>query len=64
VAYIFARYGAFLHALKPLRSAAFGLVALAFVSACVAGFFGAILNKHAPVRGGATIVLMHARSHG
>ena len=62
-AYLFARYGSHLHALRSLRNAVLGLVALAFASACVAGFFGAMLNKHAPVRGGATIVLMHGDAH-
>lgn len=64
VAYIFARYGAFQHVLKQRRNAAFGLLALAFASACVAGFFGAMLNKHAPVRGRVIIVLRHSTSHG
>lgn len=64
VAFIHARYGFCLHAMKALRSALFGLVALAFVSTSVAGFFGAMLNKHAPVRGGPTLVLIHGRSHG
>jgi hypothetical protein len=64
VAFIHARYGSCLHAMKALRSALFGLIALAFVSASVAGFFGAMLNKHAPVRGGPTLVLIQGRSHG
>lgn len=63
-AYIFARYGAALHSLRSLRNALLGLIALAFASACVAGFFGAMLNKHAPVRGGPTLVLMHGEAHG
>src|SRR5665213_429450 len=62
-AYLVARYGAHLHELRPVRRALIGLVALAFVSAGVAGFFGAMLNKYAPVRGGARIVLMHGHSH-
>jgi len=37
---------------------------LAFVAAGVAGFFGAMLNKYAPIRGGAKFVLMHGDSHG
>jgi hypothetical protein len=63
-AYIFARYGASLHSLRSLRNALMGLIALAFASACIAGFFGAMLNKHAPVRGGPTLVLMHGETHG
>jgi hypothetical protein len=55
---IVARYGAGLRTMKPLRDAVIGLVLLAFFSTCVAGFFGAMLNKFAPVRGGSTLVLM------
>jgi hypothetical protein len=63
VAFIQGRYGARLHAMRPLRSAVLGLIALGFVSASVAGFFGAMLNKNAPVRGGPTLVIMHGASH-
>ena len=62
-AYLVARYGAHLHSLPSVRRALVGLVALAFLSAGVAGFFGAMLNKYAPVRGGTRIVLMHGDSH-
>lgn len=62
VAFIHGRYGARLHALRPLRSAVLGLLALAFVAASVAGFFGAMLNKNAAVRGGPTLVIMHGDS--
>jgi len=55
---IVARYGAGLRTMKPLRDAVIGLVLLAFVATCVAGFFGAMLNKFAPVRGGPDLVLM------
>ncbi|HEV2700162.1 MAG TPA: hypothetical protein VGV09_00920 [Steroidobacteraceae bacterium] len=61
---IFAKYGTHLRSLKPLRNALFGLITLSFLAASVAGFFGAMLNKHAPVRGGADIVLMDGQSHG
>ena len=64
VAWIHARYGTHLRALKALRSAVFGLLALAFVAVCISGFFGAMLNKHAPVRGGGSIVLMAEHSNG
>lgn len=64
IAFLFARYGHHLYALQSLRRALFGLIALAFLSACVAGFFGAMLNKYAPVRGGSTIVLMHTNANG
>jgi hypothetical protein len=64
VAYLFLRYGRYLHALPSLRRAVYALIALAFLSAAVAGFFGAMLNKYAPVRGGSTIELMHGDAHG
>jgi hypothetical protein len=64
VAYLVARYGRHLHAMQSLRRAVVALLALAFFSAAVAGFFGAMLNKYAPVRGGARIVLMHGERHG
>jgi hypothetical protein len=63
-AYLMGRYGAHLYLLRSVRRALFGLILLAFAAAGVAGFFGAMLNKYAPVRGGATIVLMHGDSHG
>lgn len=64
LAFIFARYGTHLRALTALRNAVFGLLALAFVATCTAGFFGAMLNKNAPVRGGANIMLLQGHSHG
>jgi hypothetical protein len=64
VAFLFSRYGRHLYVLQSLRRAVAGLIALAFLSACVAGIFGAMLNKYAPVRGGPIIVLMHEQSHG
>lgn len=63
-AYLFSRYGNYLYALRSLRRALLGLIALAFFSASVAGVFGAMLNKFAPIRGGATIVIMREGSDG
>jgi hypothetical protein len=60
VAYIFLRYGAQLTRYREMRNAVIGLVALAFFAAGAAGFFGAMLNKNAPVRGGANIILMRS----
>jgi len=37
--------------MKGLRNVVIGLALLAFVATGVAGFFGAMLNKFAPVRG-------------
>jgi len=47
---VFARYGARLRGMKGLRNSVIGLTALAFAATGVAGFFGAMLNKFAPVR--------------
>jgi hypothetical protein len=63
VTYLVARYGRHLHAMQSVRRAVVGLLVLAFICAAVAGFFGAMLNKYAPVHGGARIVLMHGESH-
>jgi len=63
LAYLVWRYGADLGRIKGLRTALFGLALLAFAATGVAGFFGAMLNKYAPVRGGHEIVLMKAQSH-
>jgi hypothetical protein len=60
VAYIFLRYGAQLSRYRDMRNAVIGLVALAFFAAATAGFFGAMLNQNAPVRGGANIILMRS----
>ena len=40
------------------------LAVMAFVATAVAGAFGAMLNKFAPVRGGTTIVIMKGETHG
>jgi hypothetical protein len=63
VAYLVARYGAGLRDLKGVRNGLVGLIAVALFATGVAGFFGAMLNKYAPVRGGATIVLMKGEAH-
>jgi hypothetical protein len=62
VAFIVARYGAQIRTLN-LRTPLIALLALAFTATGVAGFFGAMLNKYAPVRGGADIVLMKGEGH-
>jgi hypothetical protein len=58
VAYIFLNYRARLRLYGGMRHAVIGLITLAFFAAAIAGFFGAMLNKNAPVRGGDSIVLM------
>lgn len=63
-AYIFAVYGRRLREFRGLRTAVISLLALAFLATGVAGFFGAMLNKYAPVRGGPNIVLLKGEKHG
>ena len=58
VAYVFLHYRLQLRQHDGMRKAVIALIALAFFAAGTAGFFGAMLNKNAPVRGGANIVLM------
>lgn len=61
VAFVFITYGPQLARHKPLRNAVLGFTAAAFVATGIAGVFGAFLNKYAPVRGGAEIILMRGR---
>jgi hypothetical protein len=56
-------YGAQLRSLSALRQALWGLWVAGFACAAVAGFFGAMLNKYAPVRGGGELVLLHVSAH-
>jgi hypothetical protein len=55
VAYVFIRYGRDLGNHKQLRDAVLGFAAASFIAAGVAGFFGAMINKSAPVQGGPVI---------
>lgn len=57
VAFVFLKYGRDLKNHKQLRAGVLVFVLASFVSAGVAGFFGAMLNKYAPVQGGQTIQL-------
>jgi hypothetical protein len=57
VAFVFLRYGRELGRHRQLRAAVLGFAMVSFVAAGVAGFFGAMINKHAPVQGGAVISL-------
>jgi uncharacterized membrane protein len=52
-AYVLIRYGRSIRQHPQMRTAVHGFVIVAFFSAMIAGYFGAMLNKHAPVRGGA-----------
>jgi uncharacterized membrane protein len=57
VAFVFIRYGRDLGSHRRLRSAMLVFSAASFVAAGIAGFFGAEIDKHAPVQGGNTIQL-------
>ena len=55
---VVARYGSDLRNHPRLRVAVLGAVLFSFVSAGLAGFWGAMINKYAPVASGATVTLM------
>jgi hypothetical protein len=53
------RYGRNLRNHPQLQTALLSFVSVSFLAAGIAGFFGAMLNKNAPVEGGRTIQIMH-----
>jgi hypothetical protein len=57
VAYVFIRYGRDLRNHRQLRAAVLCFALASFLAAGIAGFFGAMINKYAPVQGGHTIQL-------
>ena len=59
VAFVFIRYGRDLKSHRQLRAAVLCFALVSFVAAGVAGFFGAMINKYAPVHGGHTVQLFH-----
>lgn len=59
VALVFIKYGRDLKNHRQLRAAVLGFTLASFVAAGVAGFFGAMLNKYAPVQGGHMLHLSH-----
>ena len=56
---VFFQYGRNLRRHAPLRSAVLCFTLVSFLAARVAGFFGAMLVKHAPVEGGPTLHIVH-----
>jgi hypothetical protein len=56
-AFVFIKYGRDLKFHKQVRAGVLAFVLASFVSAEVAGFFGAMLDKYAPVQGGRSIQL-------
>jgi len=57
VAFVFTRYGRDLAAHRQLRAAVLCFAVASFAAAGVAGFFGAMIDKQAPIHGGSTIQL-------
>jgi len=57
VAFVFIRYGRDLERHRQLRAAVLCYALVSFLSAGIAGLFGALINKQAPVQGGPTIQL-------
>ena len=58
-AVVFSQYRRSLRIHPELRTAVLGFVWVSLLAAGIAGFFGAMLNKNAPVNGGAAIPLLH-----
>jgi len=59
---IYFQYGKRLKEMATLRSFTLGFVLVAFLSAACAGFWGAMINKYAPINGGSTITLMRGEA--
>jgi hypothetical protein len=62
VTFVFFKYGRDLKNHKQLRAGVLAFVLASFVSAGVAGFFGAMLDKYAPVQGGQIIQLSNGEA--
>jgi len=56
---VFSHYRRSLRMHPELRTAVLAFVWISLLAAGIAGFFGAMLNKNAPVEGGATIQMMN-----
>lgn len=54
-AFILLRYDSAIDEHRRVRSAVVWFAGIALLAACLAGGFGALINKHAPVTGGSTI---------
>ena len=55
VAFVFIRYGRDLKNHRYLRTAVLSFAGVSFLAAGIAGFFGAMINKYAPIQGGQKI---------
>lgn len=58
VAYVALKYRHSIAQPRHMRTAVLGFTGAAFIATGIAGAFGALLNKYAPVHGGSVIVLM------
>ena len=58
IAYLSIKYRTVMKEHPQIRNAIIVFTATAFLSAAIAGFFGVMLNKNAPVQGGSAIQLM------
>jgi len=56
---VFIKYGRGLKMHAQLRNAVLCFTMISFLTAGIAGFFGAMLGKYAPVQGGRTIQILH-----
>lgn len=56
---VFIKYGREIKNHPQLRNAVLCFVLVSFLAAGIAGFFGAEIDDHAPIRGGSTIRLVH-----
>jgi hypothetical protein len=59
---VFHKYGRSLQTQPKLRNAVLGFVVVSFLAAGIAGFFGAMINKKAPVEGGPMIHFIQGES--
>lgn len=59
VSAVFIKYGREIRNHPQLRNTVLCFVLISFLAAGIAGFFGAEIDDHAPVRGGSTIRLVH-----
>jgi len=60
VAWVMLRHRAAWNAHRSVRTSVLGFVAAAFLAAAIAGGWGAMINKKAPVQGGQSIQLMRS----
>ncbi|HEX4759128.1 MAG TPA: hypothetical protein VH308_14150 [Terracidiphilus sp.] len=58
-AFVFIKYGRNLRNKTEVRNTVLCFVLVSFLAAGIAGFFGAMLVKYAPVQGGSNIQLLH-----